>query len=44
MAKNELDAYDESNINVTFEVLFRAETLKIFKFSPEIFLIPIIIW
>jgi hypothetical protein len=29
--------------NATFEVLFRAETLKSLKFPPEIFLIPIII-
>ena len=29
---------DESNINVTFEVLFRAETLKKIKFPPEIFM------
>ena len=29
------------NINVTFDVLFRAETLKKLKFPPEMFLIPI---
>lgn len=29
---------NETNINVTFEVLFRAETLKTLKFSPEIFM------
>ena len=34
---------NESNINVAFEVLSRAETLKILKFPPEIFLLSIII-
>ena len=35
---------DGSNINVTFNTIFRAETLKFIKFSPKMFLIQIIIY
>lgn len=35
---------NKSNINVTFDTIFRAETLKKLKFPPKIFGIPIIIY
>ena len=35
---------NKSNINVTFDTIFRAVTLKKIKFPPKIFWIPIIIY
>jgi hypothetical protein len=51
MTRRHLDYYpknkgtkdNESNINYSFDTIFRAETLKNLKFPPEIFLITIII-